>query len=69
MRKIRKKVAVTTHLDAEVTPVNVVPQEQVARSLWIPADLKEFHQVVLGRSARISIQCPGKAVARLTYCP
>ena len=50
-----------THLNAEVAPVNVVPQEQVARSLWIPADLEEFHQIVLERQEHVRIRILGYA--------
>lgn len=58
-----------THLDAKVAPINVVPQEQVARSLWIPADLEEFHQIVLEREEHISVRILGYAMKEQTYCP
>lgn len=35
------------HLDGKVSTVDVVSQEQVASVCWIPADFKQFHQIIL----------------------
>ena len=36
------------YLDTEVTSINVVAQEEVTRGCWAAAELKQFHEVVLG---------------------
>ncbi len=37
----------STNLDAEVSTINIVSQEQISRLGWIATDLKELHQVIV----------------------
>lgn len=39
----------TTNLNAKVSSINIVTQEQVTRVRWTASNLEEFHQVVLDK--------------------
>ena len=66
---MRARTETTAHLDAEIASVDIIPQEEITRGLRVSTDLEEFHQVILGRRARISTWDPKNEVMRLTYCP
>lgn len=34
-----------THLNAEVTSVNIITEEEVARVVWRPSHLEKLHEV------------------------
>ena len=44
----------TTYLNAEVAPVNIVSQEQIACRLRIASDLEKLHQIILRCRRNIS---------------
>lgn len=59
----------TTHLNAEVSPVNVVTEEEIPRGLGVATNLEELHQIILGVTTP-SMHGPSVTGSnRLTYCP
>ena len=33
------------HLDAVVSPINVIAEKEIVGGRWVPSDLKQLHQV------------------------
>lgn len=46
------------YLYAEVSPIHVVAEEQIARLGWVAADFEELHQVVV-LAVDVAAHCDG----------